>query len=187
MWSTTLHPQPLIPWIAALALALWAAWREAEGRRAGAWALTGALGAGLAASWFARGAAGGLEALVAAGALALPFAFLALASRAGWRDALTMGAVGAWLGLQAGALVLLVTSLAGVLYALGYAAHRRRLAVALASTTGVARVVVWSVLGDGAGTSRGSERGLPLGSHQLPYAPAILAGLVLSAAWTVLS
>lgn len=186
MWSTDLHPHPmpLIPWLAALALALWAAWRESEGRRVAAGALAAALGLGLLASGWARGAAGGLEALVAAGALAVPFGVLALASRAGWRDALTMGAVGAWLGLQAGALVLLVTSLAGVLYALGYAAHRRRLAVALASTTGVARVVVWSVLGD---ETRPGERGVRLGSHELPYAPAILAGLLISGAWSVLS
>ena len=183
MWRAVLHQDPLHPlaWAAALALAGWTVHRELGGQRPARGGLALVLACGVGFWAVAAGRPGALEALLAGLALALPLLLLSLAARASVSDALTLGAVGAWVGLHGGALVLLATSLAGSLYALGYAAHRRRLAVALAETSGVARVVVWSVLGEDRTPGPG-----PLGTHPLPYAPAILAGVVLAGAGTLM-
>ena len=88
--------------------------------------------------------------------------------------------------------MLLSVSLAGVLYALGFAMHRRRLAVALAATSGVARVVVWSVLGadghGGAPRGPGGRIGAEGGgaTEELPCGPAIFAGVLIAAVGTLL-
>jgi hypothetical protein len=185
MWRTVLHqhPWPLLPWAVVLALALWAALLEARGRRIPAHQLLALLGLGIAAGATFGGPAGALEALIAAAALALPYFLLAAArgSRGGLRDGALMGVAGAWLGLQGGAIALLSVSLASVLYALGFAMHRHRLAIALASTSGVAKVVVWSVLG---GDGRRAGRGMPepvAAVEEMPCGPAVFAGVLIAA------
>jgi hypothetical protein len=189
MWRTVLHqhPWPLLPWAVALGLALSAALLESRGRRVSGGIQLALLGLAIAVGAAIGGSAGALEALLTAVALALPYTVLAAlrGRRSGLADGALMGVIGAWLGLQWGATVLLSVSLAGVLYALGYAMHRRRLAVALAATSGVARVVVWSVLG--AEGRRGSAAGGGSGmAEELPCGPAIFAGVLIAAVGTLL-
>jgi prepilin signal peptidase PulO-like enzyme (type II secretory pathway) len=151
------------------------------------------LGLAIGSGAIVGGSAGALEALLTGAALWLPYAVLAAARgrKSGLADGALMGVIGAWLGLQGGATVLLSVSLAGVLYALGFAMHRRRLAVALAATSGVARVVVWSVLGADGGGRRGGRSG-PIGAEgggateELPCGPAIFAGVLIAAVGTLL-
>jgi prepilin signal peptidase PulO-like enzyme (type II secretory pathway) len=185
MWRTVLHqhPLPLLPWAVVLTLALWAALLEARGRRIPAHLLLVLLGLGVASGAAFGGLAGALEALLTAAALALPYFLLAAArgSRGGLVDGSLMGVCGAWLGLQGGAIALLSVSLAGVLYALGFAMHRQRLAVALASTSGVAKVVVWSVLGaEGRRPGRGTPAPVST-AEEMPCGPAIFAGMLIAA------
>lgn len=200
MWRTVLHqhPSPLFPWAVVLALAFWAALLESRGRRVSGPILLALLGLAIAAGAIVGGSAGALEAALTGLALSLPYTVLAAARgrRSGLADGALMGVIGAWLGLQGGATVLLSVSLAGVLYALGFAMHRRRLAVALAATSGVARVVVWSVLGaDGPDGHRGGRRrgpGSRIGAggggatEELPCGPAIFAGVLIAAVGTLL-
>ena len=192
MWSAVPHPQPLLPllpWGVTLALALWAALAESQGKSVSRAALFAASAAGLGFGWISGGLPGLADATVASMALAAPFALLVLASRGDWRDASLMAGVGAWLGLHTGAVAMLSISLAGLLYALGYAMHRRRLAVALASTTGVARVVVWSVLGSevsrGATSPGGLGEARGLLAERMPYGPAVFAGLLMAGFWSL--
>lgn len=193
MWRSVLHqhPWPLLPWVVALALALFAAMLESRGRRVSAAIQLALLGLAIAAGAAVGGSAGALEALLTAVALCLPYTVLAAVRGrpSGLADGALMGVIGAWLGLQWGATVLLSVSLAGVLYALGYAMHRRRLAVALAATSGVARVVVWSVLGaDGRRSGPGGTAGAGggIGTEELPCGPAIFAGVLIAAVGTLL-
>src|SRR5688572_3770297 len=196
MWRTVLHqhPSPFFPWAVALGLAFWAATLESRGRRVSGPVLLVLLGLAVGAGAIVGGSAGALEALLTGAALWLPYAVLAAARgrKSGLADGALMGVIGAWLGLQGGATVLLSVSLAGVLYALGFAMHRRRLAVALAATSGVARVVVWSVLGaDGhGGGRRGGPGSIGAGgggaTEELPCGPAIFAGVLIAAVGTLL-
>lgn len=77
------------------------------------------------ATW--TGGAGGLSrALASSVLLALPFILLFICARGGAGDAKLMAALGAWVGLREGAIILVLVAVAGVLMGLGYALIRGR-------------------------------------------------------------
>ena len=98
MWSAVPHPQPLLPllpWGVTLALALWAALAESQGKSVSRAALFAASAAGLGFGWISGGLPGLADAIVASMALAAPFALLLLIT--GFGPALLLGIVNAWL------------------------------------------------------------------------------------------
>jgi prepilin signal peptidase PulO-like enzyme (type II secretory pathway) len=113
---------------------------------------------------------GGLDALaesvLAAGLLALPYLILVACGRGGSSEARLMAAIGAWLGIIQGAVVLLAAGLAGFLLGLTASIGGRRLSLAL---PGGARAIL----------------GSPRVEGRLPQGPAILAGVVVASVWSV--
>ena len=84
------------------------------------------------ATW--RGGLLGLgEAAAACVLLALPYVVLFLSSQGGAGDAKLMGAIGAWLGLKQGVIVLLCVALAGIVLAIATAMAQRRLKAVLSN------------------------------------------------------
>lgn len=92
----------------------------------------------LAAGFLYAALNGGLEGFVGAAAacalLALPFVLMFLFAGGGAGDAKFMGAIGAWLGLLHGIIVLLSVGAVGILLAVGKALAARNLRAVLAST-----------------------------------------------------
>jgi hypothetical protein len=113
------------------------------------------------------------ESWLAAALLALPYLVLYACGRGGASEARLMAAVGAWLGVIQGAIVLLGAGMAG--FALGFAA-----------SVGAARLVL--ALPDGPRGVVGSMLAMPGAptavEGRLPQAPAIFAGIALAAIWS---
>jgi prepilin peptidase CpaA len=84
-------------------------------------------GAALVYTGWEHGWSGLGEAIVASFALALPYVILFLVAGGGAGDAKMMGMVGAWLGLEAGLVVLACVAAAGIVLAIvRMLAHRQR-------------------------------------------------------------
>ena len=92
-----------------------------------------------------------------------------------------MGAVGAWLGLLQGAVVLAAVAVAGIVLALAYAAAQRQLRPVLANISGVLVTFASAVR-----TRRGfadAVRDVPSADQMttIPYGVAIFVGVCLAA------
>jgi Flp pilus assembly protein protease CpaA len=114
-------------WGAAIGASLAAsAWDIQTGRIPNLLTLSVTL-AGLAVAAWADGPAGFGEAVVAWGMLAMPYVILFLLGRGGAGDAKMMGAIGVWLGIRQGLIVLISVACAGAVLALfKIVLHRRR-------------------------------------------------------------
>ena len=142
-------------------------------------ALTGPL---LAVGLLYAGWHGGMEALgQAAGAcalLALPFVLMFLFAGGGAGDAKFMGALGAWLGLSHGAIVLLSVCIAGIILAAAKAVALRRVKFVLVSTYFSLYTFMFSVMGHRAKDPSADEpRGDDNCGLTIPYGVAIFAGV----------
>jgi prepilin peptidase CpaA len=84
------------------------------------------------AAWFA-GLSGLGDSVAACGLLALPYIFLFLFFGGGAGDAKLMGAIGTWLGLKQGLIVLACVAIAGGVLAIAKAVARKRLKFVLTS------------------------------------------------------
>ncbi len=165
MWTTALHehPLPLLQWGVVLAAAGAATALELRSRHVPAtWPLCLVV-LGLCVSTLVGEGGGLLESALASALLALPYLILVACSRGGADEARLMAAVGAWLGILQGAVVLLAAGLAGFVLGLAFSLAGRRLSLAPA---GGARAI----------------RGLPAGDERVPQSPAILAGIAIAAA-----
>ena len=89
--------------------------------------------AGLLQALWAVGASGFADAVKGSVLLALPFILLFLFSHGGAGDAKLMGAIGTWLGLQQGFVVLCAVLAAGLVLALATAVAKRRLKIVMAN------------------------------------------------------
>ncbi|MBN2270321.1 MAG: prepilin peptidase [Sedimentisphaerales bacterium] len=145
----------------------------------------------LAVGLLYAGWAGGLEGLArAAGAcalLALPFVLMFLFAGGGAGDAKFMGAIGAWLGLSHGAIVLLSVCVAGIILAVCKAVVLRRLKPVLASTYFSFHTFMFSLLGhkvkDHSVDESDSEYSCGL---TIPYGVAIFAGVCAAGVFILL-
>lgn len=175
------HPFLALQWGTVLGVSLVAAILDVRSRRISN-RLTGPFfAAGLICAALAGGGAGLLEASIASVMLAFPYALLFVFAGGGAGDAKLMGALGAWLGVVNGGIVLVAVSLSGVLIALAYSLYSKELRATLNSVAGVGRGLVLPFFG------LGSFRDLPellppiKGGKTMPYGLAIFAGVVISA------
>jgi len=168
VWQTALHQHPLaaLQWGVVILVALWIALSELRSRRVGLPVTTAILVAGLVSSTLVGGAGGLAESGLAAALLSLPYLILQACARGGAPEARLMAALGAWLGVIQGAVLLLSAGIAAFLIGLAVSLGGRRLALALPDG---ARGFL------GTGTVEG----------QLPQGPAILLGSVFAATWSL--
>ena len=126
---------------------------------------------------------GGLLSLAeAAGAcilLALPYVFLFVFAHGGAGDAKLMGAIGAWLGLTQGAIVLCCVAMAGIVLAIAKAIAQRQAKIVLTSVFVSAYTFMLSLTGTMRFTSNLADSGQSGQSDGLdvPYGVAIFAGV----------
>ena len=135
------------------------------------------------------GPAGVIDSLAACVLLALPYVVLFVTAGGGAGDAKLMGAIGAWLGLVNGAIVLGLVALSGTVLAMWHAAAARRSSVVLGNVAVAARGMAAAVFGQLSLKEASSLLPPVEGSQKVPYGLAIFAGVVLSAtgvfAWHV--
>lgn len=180
----TSSPESLLtalPWVAVIGACLVATVTDLKSRRIPN-ALTFPLFfAGLVYAFTTHGWMGGLNALGACLALALPFIVLFACAGGGAGDAKLMGAIGCWLGLETGLSLLVAVCLTGVVMALIWATVKGHLRPVM-NTLSNASI---GLLGPLTATGRlrdvpafmpAAEAGLPM-----PYGPAILVGTLLTA------
>lgn len=126
---------------------------------------------------------GGLLSLAeAAGAcilLALPYVFLFVFAHGGAGDAKLMGAIGAWLGLRQGAIVLCCVATAGIVLAIAKAIAQRQAKIVLTSVFVSVYTFMLSLTGTMRFTSNLADSGQSGQSDGLdvPYGVAIFAGV----------
>ena len=200
LWVT---PWAIIIVAGAVAAAIDLRTRRIPNRLTGPLLLGGLLwGMTCSVGWFAPPnpiVSGGLgDSLLGALVAGLPFFILWMARGSGAGDAKLMMAIGAWMGMKAGLLVLICTALAGGVVVLGWALAERRL---LATLANVPRAVI-DLAFIARGPGRLQERRELVGAtasaqaasattagpvaasrlhHKLPYAPAIFAGTCVAA------
>ena len=182
-WTHALaaHPMPLLQWGVVLGACMAAATMDAASRRIPNLLTLPLLVAGLVSSALFAGTAGLADALAAMVLLGLPYVLLFVFAGGGAGDAKLMGAIGAWLGLANGVVVLGSVSLCGVLLALAFAHAGGSCLAALASVGCLARGTAAAVFG------RLSLQDVQLllpparNTRKIPYGLAICTGAALAA------
>jgi prepilin peptidase CpaA len=129
---------------------------------------------------------GGLSGLGNAAAacflLALPYVFLFLFAKGGAGDAKLMGAIGAWLGLRQGILVLLCVAVAAIVISLASALVKKRLKIVIINVI----VSVYDLILSLAGYRKIRNTTNRMEDKQaydltIPYAVAVFAGVCVAA------
>ena len=145
----------------------------------------------LAAGFLYAALNGGLEGFVGAAAacvlLALPFVLMFLFAGGGAGDAKFMGAIGAWLGLPHGVIVLLSVGAVGIVLAIGKALAARNLRAVLASTYLSFYSFVLSLMGYGANKSAAAEDQIDMRvGLTVPYGVSIFLGVCAAGVFVLL-
>ena len=183
MWATTLwnDPMPALQWGIVVTASVVAAMTDLASRRIPNWLtfpllLGGLIHAFLLGSW--AGLADGFSAMII---LAFPYVILFFL-RGGGGDAKLMGALGAWLGLVNGLVVLGCVCASGVVLAIIWAAMHGYARQALANVRGIAYGLVCSVINRG--KDHDALRSVPDSESmmQMPYGLVIVVGVCISAA-----
>jgi Flp pilus assembly protein protease CpaA len=175
-------------WGVVTGASLVAAVLDIRSRRIPNWLTLPLLVGGMVVSCIVGGLGGLASALGACLLLALPYVVLFVMGGGGAGDAKMMGAVGAWLGLEAGVVVLVcVAGIGAVFGLLRMAAHRDRRTL---FGNLLASIYVWAVT---LSMGRSAWSSLRPGDHEpdkvehrgpaIPYAPAIFLGVCLGAFW----
>jgi prepilin peptidase CpaA len=127
MWALTLWKEGglALPWCAVLAVSLAAAVFDLRSRRIPNWLTLPAFLAGMAHAAWVAGWAGLADGLAAAILVALPFFLLFALAGGGAGDVKLMAAIGAWVGLVNGIVVLGAVALMGIVQAGLVVVHRR--------------------------------------------------------------
>lgn len=129
---------------------------------------------------------GGLSSLAeATGAcflLALPYVILFIFASGGAGDAKLMGAIGAWLGLKQGVIVLFCVAATGIALAIVKAAMRRQAKIILTSVLVSAYSFMLSLTGQKMQFASNSADGEQPDGMDIPYGIAIFAGVVIGGA-----
>ena len=123
----------VISWAVAVGVSLTAAVYDFRTRRIPNALVVPAFAIGLIQALWIAGLPGLLGAIEAGLLLALPFILLFLFSHGGAGDAKLMGAIGTWLGLEQGIVVLCSVMAAGLVLALATAVAKRRFKIVMAN------------------------------------------------------
>lgn len=174
LWNST---QPALQWAVPAVAVLIAAGTDLQARRIPNWLTAATFLSGVVFSAWSGGVAGMGDGFLACVALSLPYILLFLFAGGGAGDAKLMGAVGAWLGLINGGIVLASVAIAGILLGIGYAV-----------VTGQTRQVAGNISGMMAGwVGNVAARTVPPVAEAevarddpqaVPYGVAICAGLL---------
>ncbi len=180
-WEHTIEP---MQWAVVIGAALFAAASDLRTRRIPN-LLTGPLfAAGLLWATWNHGLAGLGDAVIASVLLAGPYVLLFAFAGGGAGDAKLMGAIGAWLGVMAGLMVLVSVLLAGVILAVGFALAKRRFKVVLVNLARAAHevtVVVFSIFVRKKVTGSPSLMPRIQDLQTMPYGLAIFSGVCIAA------
>ncbi len=197
MWAMTLwnHPAPTLQWGVVILASIIAAMTDLASRRIPNWLtfpllLSGLVHAGIVGSQTTGIWAGLLDGFSAMLLLAFPYVILFFL-RGGGGDAKLMGAIGAWIGLVNGLVVLGCVCASGVILAIAFAAMHGYAGQALANVRGIAYGLVSSVISQGKGSDSHdaaikSAAPSPESMMQMPYGLAIVVGVCISAAGVML-
>lgn len=181
-WATPLldHSMPFVQWGVVLGASLAGALSDLAKRRIPNWLTGPVLIAGLLfAAWI--GSVGGVaDALGGCLLLALPYVLLFIFAGGGAGDAKLMGALGAWLGLIQGAIVLVLVVMVGAVLGIAFALAKRQLRPVMGRLGRVLTDVGLYV------TSRGRfKMGEAISVQEgemvaMPYGIAIFAGVLIA-------
>lgn len=118
-----------LPWGVVVAASLVAAIIDVRRHRIPNWLTGPVLAGGLFWAWYSQGLAGVADAACGCIMLAFPYVvlFVSRSAAGGAGDAKLMGAIGAWLGVYAGAAALVSVSLCGVVIGIVYALAKKRM------------------------------------------------------------
>ncbi len=170
-------------WAVVIGTALIAAITDVRTRRVPNFLTGPVLFTGWAAAAWMAGWAGFIDAFLASILLALPYVLLFMYAGGGAGDAKLMGALGAWLGLANGVVVLFAVVLAGAVLAIGFAIakkrHRTLLGNLLRMVHPLLRVASFAV---GRRSVKGTMSLLPKieDMQTMPYGIAVLAGVCVA-------
>ena len=183
MWWMTLWNQGAfgVQWSVTIAASAAAVYFDISRRRIPNLLTGPVLVAGLVASSYYGGWSGLADAVAGCVLVALPYVLLFLFARGGAGDAKLMGAMGAWLGLANGAILLVTVALAGVVLGLGYAIAMKRLRDVLG---GLKRIVFAAFLVSQRHVTLEASRDMVPPRNEMltmPYAVAIFVGVCLAA------
>ena len=137
--------------------------------------------AGLAYSMWIGGVWGLAEAQAAGILLALPFLLLFVFARGGAGDAKLMGAIGVWLGIASGTIVLVAVAGAGIAVALTASLWRRSAGTVLRSACHIATSVALTVVTGNNPRALIEEHASVQHSRTIPYGVAIFIGVAAAA------
>jgi len=181
MFSTSLADNEwvIVQWGVVIGVSLAAAITDIRGRRIPNWLTIPAFGAGVVWAGWIGGWLGLLEAICGTVILAAPFVFLFLFAGGGAGDAKLMGAIGAWVGVANGVIVLFTVVVTGAILGIGYALVKRRFDV-LRWTSQVATWPVLFVLSWG-GLSKPPTMPGNREVLTMPYGVSIFAGVCIAA------
>jgi Flp pilus assembly protein protease CpaA len=173
-------------WGIAAGASLAAAALDVRTRRIPNWLTLPLAGLGVVVAGVRAGVPGVGDALAACLVLALPYVLLFAFAGGGAGDAKMMGAVGAWLGLRAGVIVLVAVAVTGALFGfVRIMAHRerKRLFGNLFASLYVLGVAVASSLKGGSvfRTNSGEHQADAGPKAPIPYGPAIFVGVCVGA------
>jgi prepilin peptidase CpaA len=176
------HPPSALRWGVVLCAAAVAMATDIRTRRIPNVLTLPLLLAGLIEATVARGGLHGLlDALAGCLVVGVPFVLLFLFAGGGGGDAKLMAAIGAWLGVWQGAVVLVCVTVAGAVLGLAFAALRRQLAPVLRNMRMIGQGV-WCAVA--ARKAPGDVQALMPDSAtmlKMPYGIAICAGVCVAA------
>ena len=183
MWVTALweHNVPALQWTVVIAAALAGAVSDLLTRRVPNVLTAPVFAAGLVWASCVAGPRGLADAALGCVLLLCPFFLLFLFGGGGAGDAKLMGALGAWLGIVSGTVVLACVALSGVLMGVGFALAEKRLRRVLTNIVGVLKLMSLHI------TITRRLRGIsvqvpgPNEMRKMPYGPAIFAGVCMAA------
>lgn len=188
MWTVTLwdHTMPAVQWGVVLSASLAGTVTDLGSRRIRN-RLTGPiLFGGLAWAAWTAGPAGLADAAAACVLMALPYVLLFAFFGGGAGDAKLMGALGTWLGVVNGMVVLISVLLSGVVIAIGFALAKKQFGKVLANLVGMASSTAYFVLDRETFCQPAAVQPGTRDMLTIPYGIAIFAGVCIAATGVLL-
>jgi len=188
VWTKALweHDLQFVQWFAVVAASVLAAATDARSRRIPNLLTAPLLLAGLAWSYAVAGFSGLADGAAACCVLAAPYVVLFLLAGGGAGDAKLMGAIGTWLGLANGLVVLACVSIAAVLMALALALARRQVRSVAVNLALMGWDGLFFLVSGGKSKMPVGEPTGPTGRQKMPYGIAICVGVMMAFGGTIL-